>query len=91
MIPAWETCHGGGSTGPVDFSTGKKTAEYKQVDHCSLPVAPTGPKPTRSKKDKCTEVSLLGVEQDGAYTWREQRISSPLKLDLGFPCGHVWM
>ena len=48
-------------------------------------MAPTGPNPTSSRKDKCTEVSLLGVEQDGAYTWREQRISSPLKLDLGFP------
>ena len=48
-------------------------------------MAPTGPNPTSSRKDKCIEVSLLGVEQDGAYTWREQRISSPLKLDLGFP------
>ena len=49
-------------------------------------MAPTGPNPTSSKKDKCIEGSLLGVEQDGVYIWRrEQRISSPLKLGLGFP------
>ena len=42
-----------------------KITEYKQGDHSFLPVAPTGPNQTRSKKDRCTEVSLLGVEQDG--------------------------
>ena len=51
MIPAWETCHGGGSTGPVDFSTGKERSQNtNRLTSLSCQWLPLGQTQLEAKK-----------------------------------------